>query len=126
MYAENLKQAARRFEGQKLTTENGLQLVESLLGTDVPDQSQSAGGALGSLLGGLLGDKGAEGEGGGLDAGDLLTAGMAFLNAKQQGDTDMEAVVDAVVAASNAGQTEHRAKSGSIVANTLLQAVMNK
>jgi len=128
MYAQNLHQASKRFQGQQLTSENGLQLIESLLGTqaETPEaaQPQAGAGALGSLLGGLMGGGTQEQEG--IGAGDLLTAGMAFLSSKQQGDSDMEAIVDAVVAASSAGQSTHRAQSGSIVANTLLQAMLNK
>ncbi|MBN1266264.1 MAG: hypothetical protein JXA25_12280 [Anaerolineales bacterium] len=123
MYAQNLQQAASRFKGQQITSDNGLQLIESLLGTQT-DTQQQAGGGLGSLLGGLLG--GANQDQSGLGADDLLSAGMAFLSSKQQGDSNMEAILDAVVKTSSAGQSEHRAQSGSIVANTLLQALLNK
>jgi len=135
MYAQNLEQASQRFQGKSLNTETGLLLVESLLGTK-PQEQQTGAGALASLLGGLLGggqsqvgnqaQAESKPQAGGLGMEDLLTAGMAFMSSKQQGDSDMEAIVDAVVAASSAGQTDHRAKSGSIVANTLLQSLMNK
>jgi hypothetical protein len=135
MYAQNLEQASQRFQGKSLNTETGLLLVESLLGTK-PQEQQTGAGALASLLGGLLGGGQSQAgnqaqaeskpQAGGLGMEDLLTAGMAFMSSKQQGDSDMEAIVDAVVAASSAGQTDHRAKSGSIVANTLLQSLMNK
>jgi len=125
MYARNLQQAASRFQGKQLTQANGLELIESLLGTQSADQSQAVPAeGLGNLLGGLLGSS--TQQQGGLGAEDLLTAGMAFLSSKQQGDSDMEAVVDALVAASSAGQSSHRAQSGSIVANTLLQTLLNK
>jgi hypothetical protein len=77
------------------------------------------GGVLGSLLSTFTGGGTSEG----LDAGDLLTAGMAFFQSKQQGDSTMEAAMDALIAASTAGQTPHRAESGKLVANTLLQAL---
>ncbi len=135
MYAQNLEQASQRFQGKQLNAETGLLLVESLLGTQ-PQEQQTGAGALASLLGGLLGGGQSQAanqaqveskpQAGGLGMEDLLTAGMAFMNSKQQGDSDMDAIVDAVVAASSAGQTDHRAKSGSIVANTLLQAMLNK
>jgi hypothetical protein len=126
MYGKNLLDAAQQFKGKQLTAENGMQVVQALLGAQQPPQQEqpAAGGLLGSLLGGLTGN--ASSGGGlsdGLDAGDLLTAGMAFLQSKQQGDSTGEALLDAVVAASSAGQSAHRAQSGKLVASSLLQAL---
>jgi hypothetical protein len=118
MYGENLLNAAESFTGKELTSENSLQLIQILLGAQ-QNASAQEGGFLGSLLSGLT----AGGTGEGLDAGDILTAGMAFLQAKQDGDTNLEAALDAVVAASTAGQTPHRAESGKLVANALLDAI---
>ena len=75
---------------------------------------------LGSLLGGLGGGQAAPGQPG-LDVGDLLTAGMSFMQAKQGGSSDMDALVKALVGSSQVGQEAHRAQSGTLVANTLLQ-----
>ena len=118
MYGENLLNAAESFTGKELTSENSLQLIQLLLGAQQNASSQE-GGLLGSLLSGLT----AGGTSEGLDAGDILTAGMAFMQAKQDGDTNLEAAVDALVAASTAGQSAHRAESGKLVANTLLDAI---
>ena len=120
MYGENLVQAAQALQGKQLTAESGLQLVQLILGSQQANtQSPQEGGVLGSLISSLTGGGTSEG----LDAADLLTAGMAFFQAKQEGDSTMEAAMDALIAASTAGQTPHRAESGKLVANTLLQAL---
>ena len=126
MYGKNLLQAASQLQGQELGADSGMQLVQMLLGAQQPPQQQqqpAAGGLLGSLLGGLTG--GNQSSGGladGIDAGDLLNAGMAFMQAKQSGDSNAEALLDAVISASAAGQSAHRAQSGKLVASSLLQA----
>ena len=148
MYGNNLLQAATQLKGQQLGADSGMQLVQMLLGAQQPPQQQqqpnagdllgsllgggqqaaqaqqpAAGGMLGSLLGGLTGgNQSGGGLADGIDAGDLLTAGMAFMQAKQTGDSNAEALLDAVIAASTAGQTPHRAQSGKLVASSLLQA----
>jgi hypothetical protein len=118
MYGENLLNAAEAFTGKEVTSENSMQLIQLLLGAQ-QNASSTEGGFLGSLLSGLT----AGGTGEGLDAGDLLNAGMAFMQAKQSGDSNLEAALDAVVAASTAGQTPHRAESGKLVADALLSAI---
>ncbi len=80
---------------------------------------------LGSLLGGLAGGQtpGAGAQPSGLDAGDLLQAGMAFLQAKQGGQGNMQALVGAFMAGSGMGNTTHRTQSTQLVVNTFLQAL---
>jgi hypothetical protein len=56
-----------------------------------------------------------------IDINDILTAGMAFLNNKQQGKDNLESLVNALVTTTQAGQTPHRAQSATLVANTMLQ-----
>ena len=119
MYGENLLQAADAFKGKQLTAENGMQLVQLLLGAQTGQTQNQQGGVFGSLLSSLT----AGGTGEGLDAGDLLNAGMTFMQSKQQGDSNLKAALDVLVAASTAGQTPHRAESGKLVANTLLDAI---
>ena len=43
------------------------------------------------------------------------------MQAKQGGSTDMDALVKALISGSQVGQEAHRAQSGTLVANTLLQ-----
>lgn len=112
-------------------------LLGSLLGggQSTPQQgSQQAapgGDLLGSLLGGLTGSSQQQSGGGlsdGLDMGDLVTAGMAFFQAKQQGKTGMNALIEAFVAASGMGSSPHRQQSTQLVASTFMNALgkMNK
>lgn len=126
MYADGLSQASQEFQGSPITANNAMTLVQSLLGgpqpqaPQAPQASQASGDLLGSLLSGLTGGpEPADQEG--LDMGDLLSAGMSFLNAKQQGGSNLDSLVSAMVSTTQAGQTSHRAESGAIVANTLLQ-----
>lgn len=113
-------------------------LLGSLLGGGQQAQaSQPAGGdLLGSLLGGLTGStqqqppSGAGQAGGGLsdglDVGDLVTAGMAFFQSKQQGKTNMNALVDAFVAGSGMGSSPHRQQSTQLVVSTFMNAIGKK
>ena len=79
---------------------------------------------LGALLGGLTGQSGQQqGADNGLDMGDLLSAGMAFMNAKQQGSSTAEAAINALMSASPLGQSSHRKESGTVVANTIMQVL---
>ncbi|MBW6473423.1 MAG: DAK2 domain-containing protein [Anaerolineaceae bacterium] len=112
-------------------------LLGSLLGSgqSTPQQGtqQAAPGEdlLGSLLGGLTGSSQQQSAGGlsdGLDMGDLVTAGMAYFQAKQQGKTNMTSLIEAFVAASGMGSSAHRQQSTQLVASTFMNALgkMNK
>jgi hypothetical protein len=124
VYSRGLAQASEQFQGQSITPDNAMRLIQTLLGggeAPAPQASSApSGDLLGSLLGGLTGGGGTSG-GGGLDAGDLLSAGMAFMQSQQAGEGTLESIVDALVSSSQMGQSTHRSQSGSIVANTLLQ-----
>ena len=119
-YVEGLSKAAQEFTGQKITPDNAIQLVHNLLGAE--PQQQSGGNLLGSLLSGLTGG-GQAAQDDSLDAGDLLNAGLAFMQSKQQGESTSEALMDALVAGTAMGQTPYRAQSGALVANTLMQVI---
>ena len=150
VYADGLMQASKQLSGQSAIDAGNVNvLLQSLLGGGVESQSTGGGDLLGSLLGGLAGEGGASQQtqptgggdmlgsllggltGGGdeqsgdagLDVGDLLNAGMAFMNAKQQGSNNVEAAIGALISASPLGQSEHRTQSGSVVANTILQVL---
>lgn len=145
-YSQGLSQAAQQLQGQQtVTPENAMMLVQSLLGGgQQPPAAQEGGDLLGALLGGgqssqggadllgaLLGGGQApqpsQGQDG-LDLGDVLNAGMAFMNARQQGQNNLQAGLAALMAAGPLGQKPHRQQSGQVVANALLQAIsgMNK
>jgi len=57
----------------------------------------------------------------GLDLGDLFNAGMAFMSSQHQGDSSVESIIKAFVAATQVGQNPYRAQSGELVANTMVQ-----
>lgn len=121
VYARGLSQAAEQFKDRALTQENAVDLVSALLnaGEAPPQQEQGGRGMLGSLLSELAGGKEEE-EDQGLDSGDLLSAGLRFFQSKQRGESNVEALMDALVTSSNVGQVPHRAKSGKVVAETLI------
>lgn len=149
-YSQGLAQAAQQFQGQQaVTPDNAMMLVQSLLGGGQQSAPQGGGDLLGSLLGAgsqssaapdagdllgaLLGggqtpQPDASQSQDGLDLGDLLNAGAAFMNAKQQGQGNLQAGLAALMAAGPLGQKPHRQQSGQVVANALLQAIssMNK
>ena len=92
-----------------------------------PQQPQPGGDLLGGLLGALMGG-GSQQQGGlsdGLDMGDMLRAGGAFLQASQSGQSTTEAALQALAAATGVGQTPHRAQSTSLVMQALLQAAQH-
>ena len=106
-------------------------LLGSLLGGGTTGTQQPQGG-VGDLLGSLLGGGGSQAStqpaqnqqaSSGLDVGDLLNAGMAFMNTKSQGGNNMEAIVNALVSGSAMGNSQHRSQSGAMVVNSLLQAI---
>jgi hypothetical protein len=127
VYAQGLAQAAQQFQGQKtVNQDNAMMLVQSLLGGGQPAQQQQSGGAdlLGSLLGAVTQSQQPQvQQNDGIDAGDLLNAGMAFMNAKNQGQDNLQAGLSALMAAGPLGQSSHRQQSGQVVGNALLQAI---
>jgi hypothetical protein len=125
-YAQGLAQAADKFKGQKaVTPDNAMLLVQSLLGgSQPPAQQQTGADLLGALLDGTQQAGQASGQAqGGLDLGSLLNAGASFLSAKQQGQTNLQAALTALIAAGPLGNKPHRQQSGQLVAATLLQTV---
>jgi hypothetical protein len=136
LYAEGLQDASSQFKGvKKVTPDTAMTLIQTLLGAQgtVPAATaQPQGGAgdlLGSLLGGLTGMQqptttGAQqGDQPQIDIGQLLNAGMAFAQTKQTGGTNLDAILNAVVSSSRMGESAHRSQSGTLVANTLMQAL---
>jgi hypothetical protein len=117
-YAEGLNRAAKTFKSKQVTPENAFGLVQSLLGGQ--SSSPAGGDVLGSLLSGLGGGQQADE---GLDMGDLLSAGMAFLQAQQQGGGTIESLIQAVISSGALGGSAHRAQSGQLVGSTLMKVV---
>jgi hypothetical protein len=129
LYAQGLTQASQQLQGQKqVTPENAMSLIQSLIGGGQTPAAPSQGG-IGDLLGMLTGGSSPsqaqpqQQSSSGLDVGDLLNAGMAFMNAKSQGGSNMQAIVNALVSSSAMGNSSHRSQSGAVVVNSLLQAI---
>jgi hypothetical protein len=138
-YAEGLAQAAQQFKGQKaVTPDNAMTLIQALLGggqqpaqqvglealTGSGQSAQSAtqgGDLLAALLGGQSSSPGSQ-QDAGIDLGDVLNAGMAFMNAKQQGQDNLQAALSALMSAGPMAKP-HRQQSGQLVGNALLQAI---
>lgn len=109
--------------GQQSAPQGSADLLGALLGGG---QSAPQGGAdlLGALLGGGQTTQSSGGQGqDGLDIGDVLNAGMTFMNAKQQGQGNLQAALSAVMAAGPMSQKPHRQQSGQVVGNALLQVI---
>ncbi len=137
LYADGLARAASQFQGKNVTADNATLLIQALMGGGQPQPPQAKasdpmGGLLGSLLTGLTGGGGSsqqnaaqssQQQAGGIDAGDLLTAGMQFFSAKQRGASNLEAVTSAIMAGSQMNDGGYRTQSGTLVANTLMQAI---
>jgi hypothetical protein len=138
VYAEGLAQAAQQFKGKKaVTPDNAMMLIQALLGggqqpagqvglgalTGSGGSSQPAaqgGDLLAALLGGQSSSPGSQ-QDAGIDLGDVLNAGMAFMNAKQQGQDNLQAALSALMSAGPMAKP-HRQQSGQLVGNALLQA----
>jgi len=117
MYAKGLAQAAEYFKDHDLDASQLMPLLQAMLGGGEASVSKSPGGLLDSLVGSLGGEDG-------LDMADILSAGANFLQSKSEGDSNLEAAVDALISASKMGETPYRAQSSQLVANTLLQQFM--
>lgn len=141
-YSEGLAKAAKNFSGQELEPNNLGLLVKSLLNVEEPPKEKAESNLLGSLLSGIAGTQQTtkkeepdllgsllSGFAGKQEAeetdkkfgmDDVLRAGMAYFQSKQQGSSDTEAIFSALMAASPLGQSAHRSQSGALVAKSIL------
>lgn len=110
---------------------SGGDLLGSLVGqmtgnaqTQPAPSSQQGGDMLSTLMGGLTGNQSSSsGSGSGLDLGDLVNAGMSFMQAKQQGGSTAQALIQAFMSASGMGKSADRTQSTQLVVNSFLQAL---
>jgi hypothetical protein len=132
VYAQGLAQAAQQFSGEDgIPMDNVMTLVQTLIGGG--QQPAALPSDAGDMLGALLGSVSSEEKGktqeeqggllGNIDLADVLNAGAAFLSAKNAGDSNLEAAMDALMAGSAMSESSHRKESGALVASALLQAV---
>ena len=106
----------------------GGDLLSALLGGmggQTQQQAPSAGGdLLGALLGGMTGGQTTSQQGGGFGLDDLLQAAMAYMQAKQQGQGNLMAIIQAIAASSRMGTSApHRNQSTQLVVGSFLQAL---
>jgi len=120
LYAQGLLSAAQNLSGSKLDAGGISTLVKSLLNVEEPEPAQEDSNVLGSLLSGLMGTSEEDSEESAFGVDDLLQAGIAFFQSKQEGDSNQEAIMEALLAASPLGQSSHRSQSGSLVASTIM------
>ena len=105
------------------------ELLGGLTGSQTSQQpsevtGSGAGDLLGSLLGGLGGNSGAAtGQQSGIDMNTLINAGMSYMQSKQQGSTNLDAILNAVVGSSRMNTSAAHTQSGTLVANTLMQVL---
>ncbi|MDQ2691005.1 MAG: DAK2 domain-containing protein [Chloroflexota bacterium] len=119
VYSQGLAQAAQQFQGQQsITPDNAMLLLQSLLGGGQQTTSQAGADLLGSLLGGQQ-VKQTEG----IDLAALVSAGLTFMSAKQQGQDNVQAALSALMSSGPMAQRPHRQQSGQLVGNALLQAI---
>ena len=110
---------------QPQSSSTGADLLGSLLGGGQQQQSSSTGAdLLGSLLGGgQTTTQGTNQQDSNIDIADLLAAGQVFLQAKQQGASNLQAIIQALIANGPMGESAHRTQSGQLVASSLIQAL---
>ncbi len=128
MYVKGLTQASKELSGkQALDLDNVVPLMQMLLGggeAQIVTQTKSGSG-LGDILGSLLGGAAPASEASdadqGLDLSDLLGAGLSYMQTKQSGGSDIEALTKALVGGSQMGSKPYRAQSSELVTNTVLQ-----
>ena len=140
IYAQGLATAAQQFQGKQLNENTIGLLINSMMGMQEPAQA-SSGAANANLLGSLLGSLtaaqsqpsqpsggdllgsllgGQSSSGSGLDVTDLLSAGLAYYAATQQGSSPLEAIMQALSSSSPLGKREDQKQSGAMVINTIL------
>lgn len=122
VYAQGLAQAAQQYQGQQaITPDNALLLIQSLLGGGQQPSSQGSADLLGSLLGGHQAQQVQQTQG--IDLAALVSAGLTFMSAKQQGQDNVQAALTALMSSGPMAQRPHRQQSGQLVGNALLQAI---
>ena len=100
-------------------------LLGGLTGSD-SSSSQSSSGGIGDLVGSLLGGQSSGSQSSGLDAKDLLSLGLAYFAAKQSGQSNLQAIMQALASASPLGKRQDQQQSGALVINTILNMLGKK
>lgn len=95
-------------------------------GASAPSTSSSAPASddmLGMLLGGLTGGSSQKPTQSGVNLQNLVAAGMAFMQARQSGADNMQALIQAFTSMNGMGSADHRQQSTQLVIQAFLQAL---
>jgi alpha-D-ribose 1-methylphosphonate 5-triphosphate synthase subunit PhnG len=129
-YEKSLNQAATELGNAKgITAANAITLIQALLGGgEAKTQAgNTTGDMLGSLLTSLTGATGTSSTSGTgestIDWATVAAAGMQYMQDKQAGKDTLTSLMDALMADAPTKSATYRKDSGSIVTNTLLQAL---
>ncbi len=101
-------------------------LLGGLTGTSSTSSQSSSGSGLSDLVGSLLGNQSNQSQSSGLDSKDLLSLGLAYFAAKQSGQSNLQAIMQALSTASPLGKRQDQQQSGALVINTILNMLGSK
>jgi hypothetical protein len=128
-YSKSLEQAARELSTAKtVDAGNAATLIQTILGggQSTKQTGSTVTDMLSTLLGSLTGGTPTSGGSGtsAIDWATLASAGMEYMQSKQEGKDTLTALMDALMAEPNQ-QNTYRKDSGTLVATTLMQALGN-
>jgi len=129
LYAQGFAKAAENMRGKDLSPEFLNSLLTGLLNAEKPPQTSQASqkkGLFGSLLAGLFGKETSSQVDDGFGLDDLIQGAVAFSQSMKDGEGSTQAAIEALMAASPMGQSDHRKESGSIVAQTIMDFVKSR
>lgn len=129
LYAQGFAKAAENMRGKDLSPEFLNSLLTGLLNAEKTPQTTQVSqkkGLLGSLFGSLFGKQTSSQVDDGFGLDDLIKGAMAFSQSMKDGEGSTQAAVEALMAASPMGQSDHRKESGSIVAQTIMDFVKSR
>ncbi len=124
-YSQSLDQAAQEFQGKTVTADNAITLLQTLLGGGQASKQSSSdlGGILRTLLPSLGSSSTSQGVPVTVDWAKLASGGLRYLQSKQAGKDTMTSLMDALMSNEQTQQAPYRKQSGTIIANTLMQAL---
>lgn len=144
LYAQGLNKAAKQITGKDLDAGGVMSMLQTIFGASqsptkklaasgddmlgslieslASGQQQGGGNIMGDLIGALTGTDSSSSQEG-LDLGDLLSAGMSLLSAKQGDKSNLEALAGALVSGSQMASSPHRQQSSQLITQTVLKAL---
>ena len=101
-------------------------LLGGLTGGSSGSSQSGSGGGIGDLVGSLLGGQSSGSQSSGLDSKDLFSLGLAYFAAKQSGQSNLQAIMQALAGSSPLGKRQDQQQSGALVINTILNMLGKK